>query len=89
VIRVEATERHHAALVAHAHDELLGGALLAAGETAVVVLIEVLEEALPHGSLAMAGCTAVGGRGRRHTRDESEGENDSLHALLTPGRRRC
>jgi hypothetical protein len=82
-------ERAHAALEALAHDELLGGALLAAGEAAIAVVIELLDEALTHlAALAMLALRPLVGRGdRRETADECEGEDDLLHAALTRGAR--
>lgn len=88
MVRVEALERHHAALEALAHDEALGGALLAAGEPTVTILVELLEETLAHLAALTVLATLIGGRGGRQATDEREGEedDDSLHAL--PTRRR-
>lgn len=86
LVRVEAAERHHAALETHAHHELLGGALLAAGEAAVAVVIELLDQTLAHlapGSSLIGNCS-----GRCAAEDERDGENDSLHVLVDPRPRR-
>jgi hypothetical protein len=101
VIRVEAAERDHPALEAHALHDALGLTLLLTVELAVVVLVEALEHVLAAGAMPLLVLLmlvllrllrrrrrrSLCGSRRDEPSDEGEGENDSLHAV--PTRRRA